>query len=170
MTNDAQIRHPARLPGNRRPITRAGGRLERWQTILVALIGSCATIAVAVIGLAATTADGESQPSRHWITVDTVSFSRHGAAWQIEVRGTYKPTRADGYLFAIAILRISGATTQWFVSEPIEPDQDGRWAAQILLDAPRQSVTVMALLPSSDCAPGDVCDPSSEAIRRALEN
>ncbi|WP_132197574.1 MULTISPECIES: hypothetical protein [Kribbella] len=170
MTTDLQIRNPARLAGNRRRITRAGGRLERWQTILVALIGSCATIAVAVIGLAATTTDGESQPSRHRITVDTVSISRHGAAWQIEVRGTYKPMRTDGYLFAIAILRVSGGPSQWFVSGPIEPDQDGRWVAQILLEAPRHSITVMALLASSGCAPGNVCGPNPEAIRQAPEN
>jgi len=166
---DPQIRHPGRLAGNRRRTSRVAGRLERWQTILVALIGSSATIAVAVIGLAATTADGESEPRRQ-MTVDTVSFSRRGAAWQIEVRGSYQPVRVDGYLFAIAILRVSGGTPQWFVSEPIKPDQDGHWVAQILLEGLRQSVTVMALLPSSGCASGNACGPSPEALRQALEN
>ncbi|MFC6158545.1 hypothetical protein ACFWUU_17880 [Kribbella sp. NPDC058693] len=170
MTNDTQIRQPGRLAGSRRRITHAVGRVERWQTILVALIGSCATIAVAVIGVAASAAGGESQSGRDRISVDTVSFSEHGGAWQIEMRGTYKSSRADGYLLAIAILRVSGGRTQWFVSEPIEPDQDGRWVARILLAAHRQSVTVLAFVPSGGCAPGNVCGANPEALRQALEN
>jgi len=166
MRNDPQNRHGARLAGSRRSIKRAGGRLERWQTILVALIGACATIAAALIGLVATTG-GESQSSRHRITVDAVSFVRQGAAWQIEVRGTSRPVHRDGYLFVIAILRISVGTTQWFVSDPVEPDQDGRWVAQILVEAPGHAITVMAVFASSGCAVGNVCGPNPDIVRRA---
>jgi hypothetical protein len=160
---------PARQATHKRPF------LLRGPAISASVACACILVALAAaFGAKAwpfSPSSGPSSPSgsSSHLTITSVSFRAQDGQTEIVVSGVYNPQPGDGYIYVIARPSLTpSGTSQWLASPPVTPGSNGQWTTEIVLNGPRQRVTVFAVL-AGGCPPGEVCGPNPDAIQIALE-
>jgi hypothetical protein len=143
--------------------------------VTIALIGAIATIVAAVIqtsGSSSNSNNPSASPSNSsHLLIESVSFSNDSGKVILVVSGIYHQQAGDGYLYAVArSSKVPYGTAYWLVSEPVTPNQNGRWTADITLTTAEShhKMTVFAVL-AGGCPPPNSCGPSPEAVRQGIE-
>lgn len=151
--------------------------LERWQTVIAAIIGAVGAIAAVVIPIAinnnaspgthSNTASSDSSDPGNRLAIDSISFGGVPPNVRIDVQGTYQKQSGDGYLFAMA-KRANRTPSVWLVSDPVVPNKKGHWIAHILIGNSSPPMTVLAVL-AGGCPPDVLCGPSLQAVAQDLQ-
>jgi hypothetical protein len=103
------------------------------------------------------------------ITIRSVSFSVEHGKLLLIVTGSFHGSIGGDYLYAVARpSRVPNGTASWLVSEPVSPNQNGQWMAEITLTAPRQKMTVFAVT-AGGCPADHICAHPPTEIQIALE-
>jgi hypothetical protein len=129
-----------------------------------------AVVGVLTLPYTVWTVGAQGAGSTH-LSIEQMSFSTDNGQVTLIVSGIYHAHPGDGDLYAIARpSRIPHGTGNWLVSEPVTPDQDGRWTADIALTTAEshQKMTVFAVL-AAGCPPGNTCALDPEVERQNIE-